>query len=286
MNNRPPIDLRSVTLCAADSLNPHLALHALRRSARLCTFGDVILFTHEEIPSDIRSVRIPRLQSRDDYSAFIFRDLVHHISTPWVLIAQWDGFVVDETAWSQSFLDYDYIGAKWPFHSDGLTVGNGGFSLRSARLLRACAEARFPFIPGVNEDELICRVYRSALEAECGIRFAPEPIAEQFSHERGALDNPTFGFHAAFNMWRHVDDTEMIEIIRAVDPRTIASGEMVELLHTYFTLRKFACLMALYARLRDTWTPVEIAQQIVNRGATKEAAVQCVNTCERIAQGG
>lgn len=226
-------------------------------------------FTHEDIPSDIRAVHIPRLQSRDEYSAFIFKDLVHHISTPWVLIAQWDGFVVDEAAWSQSFLDYDYIGAKWPFHSDGLTVGNGGFSLRSTRLLRACVEERFPFIPGVNEDELICRVYRSALETECGIRFAPEHIAEQFSHERGALDNPTFGFHGAFNMWRHVDDTEMIE-----------------LLHTYFTLRKFACLMALYARLRDAWTPVEIAQQMVNRGATKEAAVQCVNQCERIAQGG
>ncbi|MFM0501373.1 DUF5672 family protein [Paraburkholderia caffeinilytica] len=286
MNTRPQIDLRSVTLCAADSLNPHVALHALRRSARLCTFGDVILFTHEDIPSDIRTVRIPPLRSRDDYSSFMFKDLVHHISTPWVLIAQWDGFVVDETVWNQSFFDYDYIGARWPFHSDGLTVGNGGFSLRSTRLLRACAEARFPFLPGVNEDELICREYRPALETECGIRFAPDHIAERFSHERGALDTPSFGFHGVFNMWRHVDDTEMIDIIHAVDSRTIASGEMVESLHTYFTLRKFACLMALYARLRDAWNPVEIAQQMVNRGATKEAAVECINKCERIAQRG
>lgn len=285
MSNRPPIDLRSVTLCAADSLNPRIALHALRRSAHLCTFGDVILFSHEDIPSDIRTVRIPQLQSRDEYSAFIFKDLAHHISTPWVLIAQWDGFVVDETAWSQSFLDYDYIGAKWPFHSDGLTVGNGGFSLRSARLLQACAEARFPMIPGINEDDLICRVYRSALETECGIRFAPEHIAERFSHERGALDNPTFGFHGAFNMWRHVDDAEMIEIIHAADPRTIPSIEMIQLLSAYFALRKFACLKALYSRMRHAWTPLQIAEQIVRGGTSKEVAVQCVNTCDRLSRG-
>ena len=37
----------------------------------------------------------------------------------------------------------DYIGAPWPHFRDGHNVGNGGFSLRSRRLLEACRELPF-----------------------------------------------------------------------------------------------------------------------------------------------
>ena len=56
-----------------------------------------------------------------------------------MLLIQWDGYVVNPEAWDPAFLGCDYLGAKWYWHDDGMRVGNGGFSLRSRRLLDALA---------------------------------------------------------------------------------------------------------------------------------------------------
>jgi hypothetical protein len=42
---------------------------------------------------------------------------------------------VNPAAWDPEFLDWDYIGAKWFWAEAGKRVGNGGFSLRSYKLL-------------------------------------------------------------------------------------------------------------------------------------------------------
>lgn len=147
MNSHPTAELRQVTLCAADSIHPALAARALDISAVRCTFADAILFTHEAVPTCARTVLIPRLQSKEDYSTFMVKDLASHVTTPWVLVVQWDGYVLDAAAWSDSFLAFDYIGASWPFHQEGMNVGNGGFSLRSAKLLQALADSRIQLLP-------------------------------------------------------------------------------------------------------------------------------------------
>ncbi|MGZ5147458.1 MAG: DUF5672 family protein, partial [Burkholderiales bacterium] len=156
----------------------------------------------QEEPIEARTL-IEVLNSRNDYSNFMLRQLPKHINTSYALIVQWDGYVVDASAWKPEFRDYDYIGARWTWFDDGMTVGNGGFSLRSQKLLRALRDPRFSIVPGVNEDELICRDYRRTLEREHGIRFAPESVADLFSYERTSPAGPTFGFHGLFNMWRH-----------------------------------------------------------------------------------
>jgi hypothetical protein len=50
--------------------------------------------------------------------------------------------------------------------------GNGGFSLRSRRLLQALQDPRIAL--SVVEDETICRTFRPLLERDYGIRFAGE----------------------------------------------------------------------------------------------------------------
>jgi len=282
MNNCSPIDLRQVTLCAADSINHELALRALTISSDLCTFGEVIFFTHEDVPSNFRTIRIPQLLSRDDYSAFILKRLVDYIDTPWVLIVQWDGYVLDPGAWSQEFLEYDYIGASWPWHRDGLTVGNGGFSLRSRHLLCTLAQERFQVPVGVNEDELICRVFRPTLETEYGIRFAPEHIAELFAYEHGIPNHSTFGFHGAFNLLHHVGDPDMNVLINTLDSRTLASNAIVRLLVAYFASRKFTPMLVLYRKLRGIWSGPAIEARMLVAGVEKALARQCSNTCELI----
>ena len=49
-------------------------------------------------------VKIPPLTSRYDYSKFILRDLYKYIDTEFVLISQWDGFILDFECWDDNFL--------------------------------------------------------------------------------------------------------------------------------------------------------------------------------------
>jgi len=218
------IDLTDVTVCAVDSANVRPAAMALNRSAARCRFADSVLFSHEPASGSFRTIRTDKIESTTAYSHFVFKRLPMVIETPFVLVVQWDGFVIDQSAWNPSFRNFDYIGARWPFVTDGMTVGNGGFSLLSRKFMSAMMEPRFPIRDGENSDWLICRKYRSQLETEFDIRFAPEAIADRFSYETltarefTAPRPPTFGFHGMGNMWRYLDDADMIALIDQVSP--------------------------------------------------------------------
>jgi hypothetical protein len=92
-------------------------------------------------------------------------------------VIQWDGYVVNAEAWDPAFLDCDYIGAKWYWHDPGTRVGNGGFSLRSRKLLAALEDPRIALVDA--EDTTIGRTFRPLLEREHGIRFATA-LADRF----------------------------------------------------------------------------------------------------------
>jgi hypothetical protein len=142
----------------------------------------------------------PQINSRQAYSKFILQELHKYIHTDFVLIVQWDGYIINPDAWKPQFLEYDYIGAVWPWHPRGLRVGNGGFSLRSKVLCQLTANPQFVYTDQ-NEDDLICHVNRDYLVSN-GIKFAPEELAREFSFERELSDIKTFGFHGDFNFER------------------------------------------------------------------------------------
>ena len=138
------------------------------------------------------------MRSASDYSRFVLGQLADHVRTEHCLLIQWDGFVIDPGEWDERFLEYDYIGAPWPQFGDGDDVGNGGFSLRSRKLLEACRSPGFR--QSHPEDVAIGRVNREYLELEQGIVFADTATAARFAFERSAPSGPTFGFHGVFNM--------------------------------------------------------------------------------------
>jgi hypothetical protein len=189
-----------VTLCAASSVNIDATVEALRASADQIDFAECLLFTDTAIspPAGIRIIPVQRLASGRDYSQFLLHGLVDHVRTSHCLVVQWDGFVVDPGRWDPAFLDFDYIGAPWPQFHDGRDVGNGGFSLRSTRLLQACQDVKV--VDGHPEDVAICRTNRQLLENKHGIRFANRHVADRFAFERTLAPEPTFGFHGVFNM--------------------------------------------------------------------------------------
>jgi len=139
----------------------------------------------------------PPLAGRAAYSRFVIKDLLRYIETEHVLLIQWDGYVVNPTAWSHDFFGHDYIGARWGFHHDAHCVGNGGFSLRSLEALQDPAIDRFE-----PEDEMIGRHYRPMLESRYGMRFAPPEVADRFSFETTYPQGRPLGLHGLFYMWK------------------------------------------------------------------------------------
>jgi hypothetical protein len=135
------------------------------------------------------------------------------------LIVHWDGFVVSPEKWRDDFLAYDYLGAPWAWATDEHRVGNGGFCIRSRKLLKACKDVKIRRHPeiafGGIEDIVICRLYRNYLE-EKGLRFGPIELAEMFSYETGPLNQQPFGFHGPTNMPVFVPEKYLLELVPAL----------------------------------------------------------------------
>lgn len=192
------VQLPNVTMVIVDCVNYGPAINAIMKSLEQIQPAQTIFFTDKEfVNQDFKTVLIPRINSTEEYSQFILTRLYNYINTSHVLVIQSDGYVLDGCAWSDEFLEYDYIGAPW-LYRDSRNVGNGGFSLRSMRLqgIMASDEAIQILHP---EDEVIGRLYRGHLEHKHQIKFAPEDLAHKFSFELHTPQQSTFGFHGRFH---------------------------------------------------------------------------------------
>lgn len=198
------LKLPDVTLVLIETREHDLAQLALEDCERRAEFGDVLVFTDRPaqfLRADRRVVSVPDWPDKVGWSRCFWYDVPQYVRTSHALGIQWDSWIVDPQMWRGDYLRYDYIGSPWPFHHDGMTVGNGGFSLRSTKLLRFIHKHRdrFPCITDVDDD-LYCRRYRPTLQ-DAGFVWAPEQLAYDFAFECGRPD-PTarhFGFHAVFN---------------------------------------------------------------------------------------
>lgn len=209
------LPLAQVTLCAVDTRTPALAALSLQRSMAGIQFARAVLFTDRWTPPQalpgIELVQIPTLRSGADYSQFVLRELPAHVNTSHVLVTQWDGFVLDAAAWTDEFLRYDYVGAVWPDEPAAQAVGNGGFSLRSARLLAAGMDPRITETH--PEDQMLCRRHRVLLETVHGVRFAPVELARRFAFENESPRGATFGFHGPYNLPRVLDEGRLLDVV-------------------------------------------------------------------------
>ena len=207
--------LKNITLISITSIDIESAANALLISSEHCDFGAIKLLSPSKpknLHSSIEHIVIPPIVFFG-YSKIMIEELHKFVDTEFCLIVQADGFVINPGIWSNQFLEYDYIGAPWPdvvgvynssFNRMELgknRVGNGGFSLRSKKLLDICSRINFDQLdfPIKSEDLIICHyLYGDMLKA--GIKFAPFDIAKKFSIEsliESQYDNlgSSFGFH-------------------------------------------------------------------------------------------
>jgi hypothetical protein len=184
------IDLPNVTIiCVACTRIPQ-SVDALYKCLNKVNAKAVLITDKDLKLADIETHKIEKLDWKG-YNNFIVKELYKYFTTSHCLVIQWDGYILDEAQWTDDFLNYDYIGAKW-LYTDGRNVGNGGFSLRSRHLQEILTGSEYEIT--CPEDEIIGRLYRHTLEAD-GIKFAPEEVADKFSFELNEPTAPTFGFH-------------------------------------------------------------------------------------------
>ena len=218
--SRQRLCLPQVTLCCVDTRSPAEAVHALRQSMSRIDFGRVLYLGPAHASSiglkleGIELVAIDDITSIEAYSRFMLHGLGPYIETSHVLVVQWDGFVTRAERWQDRFLDCDYIGPPWYYKHRAAAVGNGGFSLRSRRLIDALAQQ--PYDSSEPEDRVICVHWRERLEREHGIRIAPVELAAEFGIEYGPW-RPAFGFHGLHNFAYEMTAQELQEWLQGAD---------------------------------------------------------------------
>ena len=219
------LDLSAITLLCVETRDPALAHFAIQKCTKQASFGKVVLITdlaklsnpiNDQTSNQTEDQKVVRLQGIEyiqaplikttkDYSELLLKGLRQYVAGTHVLIIQWDSFILHPELWTDDFLQYDYIGAVWPHHPD-TPVGNGGFSLRSVKLLEALESPAI--VRRHPEDFCICVDNKETLENQFGIRFASIQVAEQFAIERTSW-HPAFGFHGFFNFGKALSPEEL-----------------------------------------------------------------------------
>ena len=254
------ISLPEITLCCIDTRFPELGFEAVTRSCREISFGEVIFVTNHDftVPDNgitrLRVHRIDNIVDIETYSTFMIKRLAGLVSTSHCLVIQWDGFVIHPEGWDRRFLDYDYIGSPW-LTKEGPIVGNGGFSLRSSRLLEALTYDEI--VPHHPEDDCICVTNRKLLESAHDIVFAPAEIARSFSFEFTAYERQ-FGFHGMSNFPDVLDEEELLGFVEQM-PESIFVNEYFIGFCKKIAARHCRCMPRLSKRLLAYVTHKEYA---------------------------
>lgn len=176
--------------------------------------------------------RINPIRSVADYSHFMLNIVPHCVDADATLVIQWDGMPCDRSAWREAFMQYDYIGAPWGHCDPSVAVGNGGFSLRSRKLMQTLANLKIRQDPALPESEaedvLICRHHRADM-LQAGCKFAPLALAYQFAFEN-ERQGPSFGFHGVFNLPEQLAERDLLDHADAVCSRTSSDFFMLNFL--------------------------------------------------------
>lgn len=192
--------MSKIGLIIADTHNYALANNALQNTINRINPKHVLVYTdHEIFGNGYDKKIIEKISSIEKYNELILTQIVEHVELDHYLIIQYDGFALNGSKFIEDFLKYDYIGAPWP-QFPNRKVGNGGFSLRSKKIIEASAHLALTRRSGEAEDIFICQTIGEKLEKNFSIQFADELIASKFSYEAPYSNRDTFGFHGFLNL--------------------------------------------------------------------------------------
>jgi len=207
-----------------------------------------------------------------DYCDFCIKGMNSVVDTEFVLINQYDGIATNPPAWTDEFLEYDYVGSlshvdhppvqgslvSSGFYEDykdanWFTCG-GGLSLRSKKLLTILAkDDKIKTInykdgydtPFISEDLVITLINRQYLEKEHGIRFAPVELGMKFCAEVATGYTNALGFHGWYNAPLYLTEDECLFFFKLLKKPDYLKDTMPMQMCKYHTMIRG------YLRLRD-----------------------------------
>jgi len=215
------INLKSTSLVAIDGKGDDLnTIKALSYSCKDVKFEEIKYINCGDKKINFgETIKINQL-NWNDYNKFCLVNLCEYVNTDYVILIQNDGFIINSNKWNDLFFSYDYLGAPWPIQNLRVNlprwpivlqkhftnkqiyqIGNGGFTLRSKKLLNKTKELYTDEVYSIPEDILISIYFREKMEDD-GLHFCNDiDFAETFSCEalfvngkEYSSDN-SFGFH-------------------------------------------------------------------------------------------
>jgi hypothetical protein len=210
---------KDITFVAIDFIWHDLTRYATEQSLKHIDPKEIVIISDREILPGAKHIIREPVSGMQEYNEIMLKGITEHVNTKHAMYIQWDGIANDREQWRDEFLDYDYIGAVWPWETEGKNVGNGGFSLRSKRLLDACMDDKIKLSEArdfIGEDGSIGVDHRPYLETEYGIKYATTEIARKFSYELG-VHEPSFGFHGLWNVFNLMTDADMDYFYTRID---------------------------------------------------------------------
>lgn len=200
------LNLPNITLMIVDCLDSERAKVVLDKCLLKCSFGAVKLLSSKIIDSPYY-ININPINNLDEYSGFILKHCWKYFDTTHVQIVQHDGWILNPEAWEDDWPRYDYIGPLYLYDKTirHESVGSGGFSLRSRKLMKFASDNLGDFIPGVgwwgylHEDDVLSKGMKPLLNRS-GFAFAPPERAAKYAYggNKAFFCEKPFGFHGFY----------------------------------------------------------------------------------------
>jgi hypothetical protein len=218
--------LHDVTLVVIESRYPYIKLteDSVRRTLSLVEFDDILLFSGHTFMLPAPTIRVD-IHSSLDAQKLYWSGVRPYLKTSHALFAHWDSWVVNPDCWQDEFMQCDWLGARWSFHKPPHNVGNGGFSLRSKRLMDVLETERDRLPVALPEDDAICRRYRPYLEQNYNLRWGTEEQAMRFANESDNTEPLGFGFHAVWNFPSALTEDDCITVFKELPPSLFSPDE-------------------------------------------------------------
>jgi hypothetical protein len=203
--------MKKITVVAITSTDHELTKFSIEKTLENTpNVEDILVFSDKKILDYGKFVELSTPFTWEDYNQFRLKEVGKYLETEFVLFIEYDGMATNKNSWSDEFFKYDYIGApfkKQMFGENINQVGNGGFSMRSTKLMKILSEDKniklktfnFLFSEVGIEDGTICVEYEKYLRQKYNIDFSPTSLASCFGCEwENTLDS--FGFHGLWNL--------------------------------------------------------------------------------------
>jgi len=207
------IQIPDVTLITFASIRIPEHIEAMNKCVENIDFGAIKLLSNKKpdnLPDYAEFIEINPINDIMDYNRFAFADLGYYVETSHALLFQDHAYILNANLWEDEWLRFDYIGAVWPLRENSYIAnndeivrnGNGGFSLRSKKLMRLPKQNGWYLKEEqgfYNEDGNTTCYWRKEF-LDNGVIYAPVEVAAKFSFETAIEENdfgamPTFGFH-------------------------------------------------------------------------------------------